>query len=616
MVRPQSRLPPLFDRLLDADGGGSFAITPKGPFRVTRAYRPGSNVLETTFITPGGRARLTESLNSGPAGRLPWSELARRVEGIEGRVDLAIVMKPGTEFGTFRPSKEENPNGDVLHLGAIVIMFRAGEGVRVDASNAGGVRASCSTSPGSRSVVALLAVGDGPLPVPPIGDIDGRIDRSDAEWREWTAQLTYSGPYPDAVRRSALALKLLINSPTGAIAAAATTSLPERVGGGKNYDYRFAWIRDVAHTVKAFLRVGALQEAKAAFAWMLGTIRRHGPGLHVLYTLGGDLAPARREVGLPGYRGSGPVCVGNDARSQEQLGMYGDILEAAGLFVEKGHILDEATRRLLVDLADRCAAEWTLKDAGIWELGEGRHYTMSKIGCWLALDRAAALARGRHIDPAHADRWARERDKIRDWINEHCWSDAKQSYTQSAGSEDLDASLLLATRFGFVRRDRLDLTRAAVRRELCRGPLVYRYSGTEAEEGAFLACSFWLVEAHAFLGRPAEARRPMDELLAIVGGNLGLLGEMVDPGTRASIGNFPQGLSHLAMIHAALAIAEAVDGRGPVEIGVVGDAGGVAQGVGGARQQVQRVVGPRAMRRRGLGRGRSGCLRRREVVGH
>ncbi len=547
-----------FDRLLAGEDGGRLSMAPAGPFTVERGYRPGSNVLEQVFSTASGRARVTYSLNSGPSGRLPWSELAHRVEGLDGTVEFGIELRPGRRLGQANPWREPSPHGDVLHLDGTVSALRASGDVERLIEDDGRVAARLVTQAGSRSVLALLASANEPLILPPLAAIDARIDRSDRAWREWSANLTYEGSYGEAVRRSALALKLLLFTPTGATAAAATSSLPERIGAGKNYDYRFAWARDVAYTVKAFLRVGAVEEAKAAFSWLTATILRHGGRLHVMYRLDGDLAPEERELDLPGYRNSRPVREGNRAREQLQLGVFGDLMETAALFVECGHVLDLTTRRLLAELADRCADLWRSRDAGIWELEQAEHYTMSKLGCWTALDRAARLAASGQLDASHADRWRRERDRIRDWVDAHCWSDEKQSYVMHPGTDRLDASLLLATRFGFERGDRLALTRDAVRRELCRGPLVFRYSGMEAEEGTFLACAFWLVEAFALLGERGAAVQQMDALLAATSGNLGLLHEQMDPGTGAMLGNMPQALSHLALVHAALAVDQGV----------------------------------------------------------
>ena len=553
---PNLDSPPLFDRLLAGDGGGRFSIAPAEPFTVERGYRPGSNVLEQVFSTASGRARVTCSLNSGPSGRLPWSELAHRVEGLAGAVEFNIEIRPGQRLDKANPWREPSPHGDVLHIDGILAAFRASEDVERTIEADDRLIARMSTQPGSRTVLALLASANEPLILPPLEAIDARIDRSDQAWREWSDNLSYDGAYTEAVRRSALALKLLLFTPTGATAAAATTSLPEWIGGGKTYDYRFAWVRDVAYTIKAFLRVGAVEEAKAAFSWLTATIRRHSGLLRTMYRLDGDLAPEERELDLPGYRNSKPVREGNRAREQLQLGVFGDLLETAALFVECGHVLDLVTRRLLAELTDRCADLWRSRDSGIWELEAAEHYTMSKLGCWTALDRAVTLAGSGQIDASHVDRWRRERDRIRDWVDAHCWSEAKQSYTLHAGTERLDASLLLATRFGFERRDRLTLTREAVRRELCVGPLVYRYSGMAAEEGTFLACAFWLVEAFALRGERDAAVQQMDALLAATGGNLGLLHEQMDPATGAMLGNMPQALSHLALIHAALAVEQ------------------------------------------------------------
>ena len=552
---------PFFDRLLDPVEGGWFAVTPDVDFSVERRYRPGSNVLEHVFTTATGSARLTDSLNSGISGRLPWSELARRVEGIEGAVTFEVTVRVGRRLDEANPWREASPHGDVLHVDGVIAAFRADADVERLAEDDRRIAARLTTSPGSRTTVALLASADEPLILPTLDTIDRRIDRSDKAWREWSGNLRVAERYAEAVRRSALALKLLLFSPTGAIAAAATTSLPERIGGPKNYDYRFAWIRDVAYSIKAFLRVGAVEEAKAAFSWLTTTVRRHEDGLRVLYRLDGSLAPAPEELDLPGYGDSQPVLGGNKARTQIQLGVYGDILETAALFVAQGHVLDLVTRKLMGDLADRCADLWRHKDTGIWELEDTRHYTMSKMGCWTALDRAMTLAGHGQIETSHAARWERERDRIRDWVDAHCWSEAKGAYTLYAGTQKLDAAHLLAVRFGFGGKEgegraRMVATRDAVRHELGRGPHVYRYSGMAGEEGAFVACGFWLVEAYALLGDKATAAGQMDAMLAATGGNLGLLTEQMDPETGAMLGNMPQALSHLALIHAAAAVTE------------------------------------------------------------
>jgi GH15 family glucan-1,4-alpha-glucosidase len=545
---------PFFDRLLDAVDGGRFSITPVEPWEVQRRYLPDSNVLEQVFTTTSGTARVIDSLNSNGAGRLPWSELARRVEGLNGRVEFRVEAVVGRRLDQATPWRESSPHGDILHVDGVIAALRSdGQMQRLEVSDRG-VVARLVTHAGSREVVALLAAADEPLILPPMSVVDRRIDRSDAAWREWVANLSVAEPYRDVVTRSALALKLLVFSPTGAIAAAGSSSLPEQIGGEKNYDYRYAWVRDVAYTTKAFLRVGATEEAKAAFAWLMATIRRHETKLCTMFTLNGERSPDERVLDLPGYANSSPVRVGNHARDQLQLSVFGDVLETAALFVAQGHVLDLATRRVLAVLADQCADVWRQRDAGIWELDEPQHYTISKIGCWMALDRAVALADLGQIDGSRRLRWLHERNHIRDFIDATCWSDAKQSYTQYAGTNRLDASLLLATRFGFDNQGRLAATRDAVRNELCRGPLVYRYSDQEGSEGTFIACGFWLVEAFALLGDRAAAIEQMDGMLRLTQGNLGLLAEQMDAKSGAMLGNLPQALSHLALIHAAESI--------------------------------------------------------------
>lgn len=547
---PSMDSPPLFDRLLDRDDGGFFQIRPEGEFRSERSYRQDSNVLETVFITASGRARLTESLNSSTAGRLPWSELARRIEVLSGSMDFMVRVVFGTRDDTASPWLQPNPNGCIFHVGPVLGLLRYTPNLRITQQEDRAITARLTLAEGERATVAILAGEDEPLGVPPIEDIDARIDVSDKAWKDWAGALRHDGPHRDAVRRSGLALKLLLYSPSDAIAAAATSSLPERVGGDKNYDYRFAWMRDAAYTVNAFLRIGAMPESKAAFTWLMHRLIEHGP--RVLYTLSGKLALEDRELPeVPGYRDSRPVRVGNVASRQHQHGIYGDIFETAALFVGGGNVLDQRSAKALSDLADECADRWRRKDAGIWELEEPRHYTMSKISAWQALARAVELAQQDHLPSTCVPRWERERDRIGAWIDEHCWSEKLRAYTFYAGSERLDASLTLAVRFGFDGRERLSSTMDAILRELGRGPFLHRYSGAEAEEGCFLACSFWMAEALAILGRQEEAERTFGDTLRRVAHGTGVLSEMVDPDSGDFLGNTPQGLSHLALIHAA-----------------------------------------------------------------
>ena len=557
---------PLFDTLLDPDRGGFFALQPTEPFRAERRYREDSNVLETVFTCASGTVRLTESMNSTLAGRLPWCELARRVEVLSGTVTVRARLVFGTRGDEVSPWLQPNPNGCIFHVGPVLGLFRATPNLVIITQDDRTIVAEGTLRAGERGLAAVVAGENEPLGVPPTADMDRRIDLSDQAWRSWAHGLRYGGPHREAVLRSALALKLLLFSPSGAIAAAATTSLPEKLGGSKNWDYRYAWVRDAAYALAAFLRLGVIPESKAAFTWL---IHRLGEtGAKVCYRLDGAPVPPEREYDLPGYRGSRPVVTGNRAAEQHQHGIYGDIFEAAWLFVEAGNVLDGTSGFTLSRFADDCADRWRQKDAGMWELEQSEHYTMSKVSCWQALARAVKLAEGGHLPSTCVPRWSRERDRIAAWVDEHCWSSGKQAYTLHAGTDRLDASLALAVRFGFVRRDRLSATLDAVRRELGAGPQglgggpwIYRYSGAEKEEGAFLACSFWLAEAYAELGRTDEAGALLDATLAALPSGVGMLAEMVDPSTGDFLGNLPQGLSHLALIHAAVTLAGGI-GRG------------------------------------------------------
>lgn len=551
---PQMDSPPLFDRLLAPDTGGCFSITPAEPFSVERLYRRDSNVLETLFITANGRARVVESLNSGPAGRLPWAELARRIEGVEGEVTFKVSVVFGTQADKVSPYLDSTGNGCVFHAGDVLGMFVHDDKLRIDRQDDLGVSATVDIRADEKTILAIIAGRNEPLVVPSTDLIDARIDGSDREWKQWSESLLYEGPYKSLVTRSALALKLLLCSPSGSIMAAATTSLPERIGGDKNYDYRFAWVRDAGYTIEAFLSIGALPEAKAAFTWLLKRLEEHGA--HVFYTLDGAVGQGVRKIDLPGYKHSAPV-VGNDATDQLQHGVFGDIFETARCFIDCGNILDSTSAATLSALADQCADIWRQADCGIWELPEKQHYTQSKISCWQALSRAIELADGGHLPTTCRERWHRERQRIEDWIESHCWSEERQSYLFYSGSDRLDASIALAVRFGYPATDRLRSTLEAVEDELASAPFHYRYSQVDQEEGCFLACTFWLIEAWALLGQIDRANEAFRSAVKRLDNGVGIYSEMIDSDSGHYLGNLPQGLTHLALLRAARSLGGA-----------------------------------------------------------
>jgi GH15 family glucan-1,4-alpha-glucosidase len=542
--------PALFAGVLDPKDGGSCRLAPAEPATSTRRYLPDTNVLETTFRTADAELVVTDAIVVGGGGRLPWVEVVRQVEARGGDVPLRWSVEPAR----FRHMPWAELRGDLplLHCGDVTVGVVT-RGLGQPGLGRGAVRGETVLRPGQPGLLGLPASADGFLTVPSPDQCSGRLALTIDWWQTWATRIGYRGPWRDAVVRSALALKLLCFTETGAIAAAATTSLPERFGGDRNYDYRFCWIRDGSFSIDALLRLDLVEEAHAALAWLLATTEATAPDVHVFYTLQGRASEGEEELPLAGYRGSQPVRHGNEASRQRQLGSFGDMLDAVWQAVAGHAVLEESAGALVAEIADRCCDQWMRPDSGIWELDDQRHYTISKIGCWVALDRAIRLADAGLVPPRHAGRWRTERDAVRAWVDAHCWSTDKRSYTFYAGTDDLDASVLLAarTRFSPPGDERLAQTVDAVRRELAAGPLVYRYSGQREAEGAFVACSFWLADALRHVGRAEESRQLIDEALAAAGNDVGLFSEEADPRTGAALGNVPQGLSHLAFVLAA-----------------------------------------------------------------
>ena len=552
---PNFHAPTTFAALLDPERGGRFALRPEGEFEAERRYVERTNVLETVFRTASGSVRVTDALTLEDGVLLPWVEVARRVEGLEGSVRMRWSVEPRFDWGRAEP-RIRMRRGTAVAEGADVLVavnaWDAGEPGVAD----GRVAATFETSPGSRALLALAAVQFGPVPIPRRDDVERRIDGTCAGWRRWLDHWDYDGPWAEAVARSALALRLLVHTPDGAIAAAPTTSLPERIGGDRNYDYRYAWVRDSALTLDALIVLGLRPLVQEAFSWLLRAIAQTEPDLRPFYALDGTIPERLEELPLRGYRDSRPVRYGNAATSQLQLGSWGDLLETADLYVREGNEFDGETGRRLADTIDRLCVIWRDEDSGIWELPDLRHYTISKLACWTAFDRALTLVEKGQLPGDHAARWREEREAAREFVETRCFSEARGAYTFYADSEELDASVLRAARMGFAdpAGERMAGTIAAVREELSAGgPLLYRYSGQADEEGAFLACSFWLVEALARAGRMEQARATMEELLPLAN-DLGLYAEEIDPETHELLGNFPQGLTHLALVIAAGAV--------------------------------------------------------------
>ena len=340
----------------------------------------------------------------------------------------------------------------------------------VEAGAATEVPATFTVRPGEKFVLAVLATNDEPVLVPSLAAIDGRLDATKNNWRRWSALVTPPARWSEEVTRSALVLKSLLAEYTGAIAAAATTSLPEKIGGPKNWDYRFSWVRDSSFAIDALINLELSEEFHSGVSWLLQAIRRNGPELHVLYTLEGKEPGAEKKLEADGYRQSQPVRSGNGAARQRQLGNYGDVFDTVYRYVSEGNLLDVTTQSCLCELAQRCCKEWRKPDSGIWELHQIEQYTISKIGCSVALDRALKIHEMGQLRDADVAKWEKERDAIREFVEQNCWSDEKRSYTFYAGTDQLDASVLLCARTGFDVGERLVGTIDAVSRELRVGP--------------------------------------------------------------------------------------------------------------------------------------------------
>jgi GH15 family glucan-1,4-alpha-glucosidase len=558
---PDLDSPSVLGALLDEEGGGRFVLAPAAAFRSQRRYLPDTNVLETTFVTAEGRVRVTDAMTLPRGGLAPARELVRRVEGLAGDVPMCWRLEPRFGYAS-RPARIASRGGvPVASAGADALAVSAWDAGR-PVHEADAISGEFVASGGSRALLVLSASHAEPLVFPTRDEAEARLEETIGFWRRWARSRSYDGPWREPVIRSALALKLLVHAPSGAIAAAATTSLPERIGGVRNWDYRYSWPRDSAFTLDAFLALGCSPEADAYFSWLLHASHLTHPRLQVLYRLDGGTRAPERELPFAGYRGSRPVRVGNAAAPQLQLDVYGELLQTAHRYVSSGRHLERETGRRLAEIADQVCDLWREPDAGIWEVrGEPAHFTQSKLMCWVALDCAAELADEHVLPDRHAGRWREEAARIRDFVDQRCWSDDLQSFIRHPGSEELDASLLFTALMGFRSAEdgRLDATIDAVRAELSRGPLLYRYrdgDGLPGREGCFVACSFWLVEALARRGRRGEAEALMDELIPLAN-DLGLYSEEIDPESGEFLGNLPQGLVHLGLVNAATTLAEA-----------------------------------------------------------
>jgi GH15 family glucan-1,4-alpha-glucosidase len=567
---PYLESPSVFAAILDEEKGGFFRISPAGEFKTVQSYVESTNVLTTLFTTASGSARLIDFMPvEDSAVRGPLRALYRKIEAVSGEMELDLRFAPRPDYGRAAAGLAQERDGVSSRWGGGVLTLRAAVPLRV----AGDEAQATFTMRRGDEVWFSLEYGDGPS----VGGPDNArlLEEVIDYWRGWAHRCerttcVIEEPWHDLVVRSGLALKLLANPHTGAIAAAATTSLPEAIGGTRNWDYRYAWIRDASFTDQALFHLGHRKEARAFREWAMRIVEEAGfpERIRILYGLHGEADLQERPLGhLAGYRNSRPVRIGNGAVLQTQLDIFGELLNAFYDTTRRGEDFPEKRWPLAAGIVNYVCEVWNREDAGIWEVRGGpRHFVYSKLMCWVAVDRGLRIAREKGFH-AQFSRWERTKEEIRRAILEKGYSKKTGSFVQSFGSETLDAADLLIPAVGFLPAgdERVQSTIDAVlKRLVVNGCLVRRYEGDDGlsgREGAFLICSFWLVKALALSGRIEEAERIFGDVLRHAS-PLGLLSEEIDLQTGRLIGNFPQAFSHIGLINSALYLAWAKDRPG------------------------------------------------------
>ncbi|PNG22898.1 glycoside hydrolase family 15 protein [Streptomyces cahuitamycinicus] len=555
-----------FARLLGDEDNGYWRIAPVGADRCTRrAYRRDTLVLDTEWETGQGAVRVTDLMPQ--RDRAP--DLVRVVEGLDGEVTLHSVLKLRFDYGSVIPWVRRSDGHRVAVAGPDSTWLRSEPEVTSWGEDFG-THAEFTVKKGEK-VAFVLTWHPSHEPRPPLVDPYDALRHSVEDWRAWASRCRYDGPYRDAVVRSLITLKALTYAPTGGIVAAPTTSLPEEPGGVRNWDYRYCWLRDSTLTLNALLAAGYQEEAEAWRNWLLRAVAGDPADLQIMYGLAGERRLPEFELPwLCGFLGSAPVRIGNDAVNQLQLDVYGEVMDSLSLARESGLSAQPDVWAVQTALMDFLRTSWRQPDEGLWEVRGGRRqFVHSKVMVWVAADRAVrTLERHPELD-GDLDGWRALRDEVHQEVCEKGYDPERNTFTQSYGSRELDAALLLIPRVGFLPPDdpRVIGTIDAVREELTHGGFLHRYStadmdvdGLPGGEGVFLVCSFWLADALYMTGRAKEARE-MFERLAGLANDVGLLSEEYDPVTGRHLGNFPQAFSHIGLVNTALALFGA-DGAG------------------------------------------------------
>ena len=554
----------IFAALLDRDRGGSWSISLADTYSVQRSYQPNTNILGTRFETRRGTTVLTDLMPVRENDALvPDHEIIRQVACTSGEAEIRIVLEPRANYGEAALKLEQRGKlGLRFCQGRGVYWLRSSLPLQIDGNSA---TSRHKMKAGEELFFSLSYTENAPAVLPDLDHVPHRISVCANWWKKWVAQMRYEGEFRDEVVRSALTLKLLTFVLSGAVVAAPTTSLPERIGDSLNWDYRYCWLRDASLTIRNMLELGHLDEATQFLDWMLHATRLTQPELRVLYTVFGNPVPRERESRvLRGYKNSAPVRIGNAARGQLQLDVYGEVIDAASQYAFHGGLLDREMQKTLVGLGNYVVKHWNQADEGIWEPRTGRrHHTHSRLMCWTALDRLVCLAEQGKVKGPDLDDYKRNREAIQQQILTRGWNDRIQSYVSVLDGDDLDASLLLLSWYGFEKADspRMQSTHRAIRERLATGrELLYRYP-SDPPEGAFAICSFWEAEFLALGGGNSEDCRHLIKGLFNYRNDLGLYGEEIDVKTGDALGNFPQAFTHIGLIGAALSLEQRMKGE-------------------------------------------------------
>ncbi len=563
---PRFDSPSIFAAILDNEKGGRFHIKPQMPFQSHQAYLPNTNILQITFQTETGTVSLIDFMPCYQTAKprlTQFHEIHRLVDCTEGEMALEAVFEPKLDYARGDTLMSTTKYGILVKGMAETLALSTSVPLALHGDSAIG---RFTLQQGQRAEFVLRYGSEQPQP-PGIYHSASKLARTQAYWEQQAEGCTCSSPWREAIVRSYLTLHLLLYSPTGAIVAAPTTSLPEQIGGERNWDYRFTWLRDASWTLDAFFRLGHMEDVTGFMKWLVMVCRKCGAKTQILYNIDFEAPPTEEELPhLRGYRDSRPVRIGNDAYRQIQLDVFGEVLEAAHSYLNIGGRITRRTWGLLESFVNAACDNWQLPDSGIWEVRSGPyHFVHSKLMCWVAVDRGVKIAE-KLGHQKNLRRWQKAAQDIRDSILTRGWNAERQAFTQHYDTQALDASNLLMPLYGFlpISDERITATIERTVAELSRDGLMLRYrteetnDGLSGEEGAFLWCSFWLVRNLLRLDRLEEATALYQRLLSY-SNHLGLFSEMVDPTSGETLGNFPQALTHLAVIITGLELTHAID---------------------------------------------------------